>query len=118
MTEEELAELERLARAATPGPWVVEEYRDPDDNELCWYVGMKENETHKYWDVDSSVLKEMDAAYIAAANPQSVQRLIKECRTGNLVGRKLGAVIEVLAEHKEGMDPAVWEKLMEAMGTE
>lgn len=62
MTAEERAELRRLAEAATPGPWKVEEYEEWDDSgrRLCWYVDMPGNE-------DSTVLLEMDAAFIAAA---------------------------------------------------
>lgn len=85
MTAQEwLEELERLSEAATPGPWEAWQYNaaflgkggqgivtristrplDPDDDEVIKVA-------------DSPDITASDAAYIVAANPQTVQRLVK-----------------------------------------
>lgn len=85
MTAQEwLDELERLRKAATPGPWEAWQYNaaflgkggqgivtristrplDPEDDEVIKVA-------------DSPDITASDAAYIAAANPQTVQRLVE-----------------------------------------
>ncbi len=70
MTPDELSELERLARAATPGHWTVidDEYglRIPEVKGVC--EGCVGSLRPAY---------EKDAAYIAAASPQAVLGLIE-----------------------------------------
>ena len=74
----DIKELEALARAATPGEW---EY----DGDVWFYD--KENETpwllsESYDPVSKGGMdcSEADAAYIAAANPQTVLKLIEVIR--------------------------------------
>jgi hypothetical protein len=69
----DLEELERLARAATPGPW----YKDRDFPEvkqshtrLVAVCDPKANWSH------GMTLCQQDAAYIAAANPATILRLL------------------------------------------
>ncbi|MFK1287947.1 ead/Ea22-like family protein [Pseudomonas aeruginosa] len=76
------AELRRLAKAATPGPWtlyVPEDYQGPDElpgygvecaegRAIVW--GALEPETGCQFD--------RDAEFIAAANPQAILKLIAE----------------------------------------
>ncbi|MGI0560472.1 ead/Ea22-like family protein [Pseudomonas aeruginosa] len=76
------AELRRLAKAATPGPWtlyVPEDYQGPEElpgygvecaegRAIVW--GALEPETGCQFD--------RDAEFIAAANPQAILRLIEE----------------------------------------
>ncbi len=63
----DLDELERLARAATPGPWTYEEFRN-DKKEVLGAV-IKE----LGWSVDRE-----NGSYVAAANPAVVLELIAE----------------------------------------
>lgn len=65
MTEEQRAELEKLARAATPGPWCrdrmePETVRTEADHDIVVY----------------EVERNQDAAFIAAANPATVLDLL------------------------------------------
>lgn len=71
MTSEQLDELERLARAATPGPW------EAFDNHIVRpAVGAVEVDTGNPMIGDSS----NDTAYIAATNPKTVLALIERVR--------------------------------------
>jgi hypothetical protein len=85
MTAKELDKLEKLAKAATPGPWAYEEISEPgfrapadyeakdfaitDENRMCPAIVWEHGDHGKN-----------DAAYIAAAHPQTVLDLIAACR--------------------------------------
>lgn len=84
MTDEELAALEALAMAATPGPWV-------SDNPNAEYIAaLDANGAYEYVaDADPSDFSSVhrpraqivtNAAYIAAANPAAILGLIADVR--------------------------------------
>jgi hypothetical protein len=66
----DLDELARLARAATQGPWVVT--AEHGDGNVCMAHGDYPNSGYAHW----GHLRVRDAAYIAAANPETVLALI------------------------------------------
>lgn len=88
-----LEELERLARAATPGPWVRESLEPrtygldwvdgPDRRKLAVCGDVIGNGTHGYCEIVGCDEIAANAAYIAAANP--------------------AAVLAVIAAHKEAL---------------
>lgn len=103
VTVEELAELHRLAEAATPGPWEAQAPRvccslpngelDPDcpwNGKIGEAGGIMALDTSEdvvpWYTVD---LKMSDAAYIAAANPEAILRLL-----ATVEGLKLGATMQ------------------------
>lgn len=74
----DLDELERLAKAALPGPWVKRK-RDHETTE-SWSIeiqgsGIEIAEVDISFDVDN-----FNAAFIAAANPQTVLKLVGYAR--------------------------------------
>jgi hypothetical protein len=75
-----IEELKRLAQAATPGPWAVND--DPLINEGAPHLMTKDGYAiADFWGNESSLgLKgnERNAAYIAAANPAAVLDLIQQ----------------------------------------
>lgn len=89
MTDEELAELERLCAAATPGPW----YWNAEDEEMHTTVAVREEWPPGEWYDRTIVLdgvwwntgdagvraSESDIAFIAAART-ALPRLIAEVR--------------------------------------
>jgi hypothetical protein len=83
-------ELERLARAATPGPWVwtprvlqgdaqYAGYGDmggfvtPNGFPVCWFG---DNET--YYPTEGTPPSDTDTAFIAAANPATILAILSE----------------------------------------
>ena len=66
------AELKKLAEAATPGPWAQEEI-DPTDPEWGACDVFKEESGDI---VSSHVCSKENAAYIAAANPAAILKLL------------------------------------------
>lgn len=67
MTPADLDALERLARAATPGPWVSDGCDIKSPNEALWIY-------------DEGGHSEGDARYIAAMNPETTLALIARVR--------------------------------------
>ena len=99
LTSAELDELERLAKAATPGPWFqtgAPWFRDgsgvlagsPDGN-VAYLIadtddfGLPRDEYEGFPLGD----KEDDAAYIASANPATILRLLSLARAGLEAGK-------------------------------
>lgn len=85
MTEENLAELARLAEAATPGPWKShDEFVNAEKHFIC--------------EINNLAKPEQTAAYIAAANPEAVLGLI--ARIDELSARcaKLEAALQFYAD--------------------
>jgi hypothetical protein len=80
MSDIDLDKLERLARAATPGPWRQREQRDDGSTLASYEQGCF---------VESPNMAGEDAAYIAAANPSVVLALIERLR-------RLGEVRNIL----------------------
>ena len=68
-------ELERLARAATQEPWLVE-----DKTYVMRNLTVEESDDRAFGHVAASCDDERDAAYIAAANPAAILALIKLAR--------------------------------------
>lgn len=78
-----LAELERLALAATPGPWA--------DGPPAWFRGRKSEEDGKrpiqrpgHPGTMANVYGKENAAFIAAANPATVLKLIAAVRASEV----------------------------------
>lgn len=67
-----LAELEALAEGATEGPWVLTEFCNPFDDDTSWHVRYPDGD-------DSSIGRQEDAAFIAAART-AVPALCREVR--------------------------------------
>ena len=81
ITFDKLDELERLAKAAMPGPWAV--CTDPPNNH--WYsgrtIGRAVPQGARIADVDFySCLYQENAAYIAAVDPTTMLELIQQLR--------------------------------------
>jgi len=106
LTSAELDELERLAKAATPGPWFqtgAPWFRDgsgvlagsPDGN-VAYLIadtddfGLPRDEYEGFPLGD----KEDDAAYIASANPATILRLLSLARAGIEAGKAEGSMRE------------------------
>lgn len=81
MTAQEwLEELERLMKEATRGPWSKSEQgtNETYHHRIERYYGGKEVPEHIAYVVLPNVFSNLyDAAFIAAANPQTVQRLVE-----------------------------------------
>lgn len=116
----DLSELEKLARAATPGPWVAENYVDevglsviasdeadyisnPSRGQVC-HVSVIAGATGD--DRDGA---KTNAAYIAAANPETILALIAE-RDALRAGLE-----EIEAERDEALD---WAATVDRHGTD
>lgn len=65
MDGKSLADLRRLAEAATPGPW--------EQSEGGMYVDVVDDDSQV-----AEVIRRADAAFIAAANPAAVLALLDE----------------------------------------
>jgi hypothetical protein len=104
MTEQELRELERLAQAATPGPWaaigdpwgdgsvVRTGMGDPHGQRIICFIdpSMEEYEEELFGHRDYIT----DMAFIAAANPQTIQRLINRNRELKMREEALFTLVE------------------------
>jgi len=89
--ELDLNELERLALAATPGPWIAcgPSFGDPKPrylNEVCVDREEDDDDGYSVCDAPRTMEKESsdDMAYIAAANPAVVLELIRRLRGDDL----------------------------------
>jgi len=86
MNSEELDKLEALCRAATPGLWTC--IRN------TWYDGMRLGQHEligpKFnYSPDINEEEPKDAAYICAANPQTILRLVAQLRKASMLVRVL-----------------------------
>lgn len=82
LTSAELDELERLAKAATPGPW----YQPDDINPELIFSGAPDEPAFLLAEAfreDSDA----DATYIASANPATILRLLSLARAGLEAGK-------------------------------
>ena len=77
VTDTQLAALEKLAQAATPGPWVVYTDSNFDGHQIESEDGV---ERIVCPETSDGVRREEDAEYIAAANPAVMLGLIDELR--------------------------------------
>jgi hypothetical protein len=94
----DLDELERLAKAATPGPW---EYREADGSAaVCHRGGWVEAI------LPGSPQENSDAAYCAAANPATILALTAEVR-------RLRADLDGAGEmaNKNALDASRWQHI-------
>lgn len=83
----DLEELERLAKAATPGPWEASDYGSYDGQSEAWYVDTTSKQADIYsdeggiaanhWDADRG---KHDMQFVAAANPATILALTAEVR--------------------------------------
>ena len=76
-------ELERLAKAATPGPWTTKPDDDQRKHLLCTETGAW------FGVVEASPRNAADAAFIAAANPAVVLELVRRLRAAEGIVRDL-----------------------------
>jgi hypothetical protein len=97
MTGKELDELEKLAKAATPGPWAYEEisepgFRAPADYEAKDFAITDENRVCPAIVWEHGDHGKNDAAYIAAVHPQTVLTFIAACRERDALLETLEAI--------------------------
>lgn len=78
----DLDELERLARAATPGPFVLGEHEKRPGIPVLW---MWNGETLEL------TIEGKNAPYFAAANPTAVLELVQRLRVAEVIVRDLAA---------------------------
>lgn len=78
ISKEDLIRWLRVCDAATPGPWVVVDAKD-DDGKPEPFVGMKRHRINCYWELDSTLLSQQDAEFIAMAR-EAIPRLIEEIK--------------------------------------
>lgn len=96
-----LSELEQLAKAATPGPWAIGD----DSNDAVWCV-MSGRDCVATCSTETG-LHIADATFIAAANPETILRLIELLR--DMAGALIDAsndypkekAIKALAKYEE-----------------
>ncbi|HBP6808465.1 TPA: ead/Ea22-like family protein [Pseudomonas aeruginosa] len=116
------AELRRLAKAATPGPWtlyVPEDYQGPDElpgygvecaegRAIVW--GALEPETGCQFD--------RDAEFIAAANPQAILALLDEIDGLKAVNEVLRGALQAVVDDPtwRSNDNTLWPKIIKALG--
>lgn len=81
----DLDDLERLAKAATPGPWTTKPDDDARKHLLCTETGAW------FGRVEASPRNAADAAFIAAANPAVVLELVRRMRAAEGIVRDLSA---------------------------
>jgi len=98
----DLDEIERLARAATPGKWSVREtvingigygghWVETDHEDLIQITGSggARSFTHRVFDRQIHDDNEANAAYIAAANPATVLALVARLRAAEAALREI-----------------------------
>lgn len=84
MTDSELDDIERKAKAATPGPWEAPDH--PESVVDVWTaepLRAIDDRAAKEWDHPTAItpsIRGCDGAFIAAANPQAVLALVAEVR--------------------------------------
>lgn len=91
ITDKQIAEWERLAGAATAGPWIPWVVRDADDPEGHWLATSSKH-------VPTSEDAKVDAAFIAASR-EAVPALVaalREARASDPVRAALAAVADIL----------------------
>jgi len=96
-----LDELERLAKAATPGPW-----RKIECAYACYEIGHDHSGAGTV-EVTATTIVRRNAAFIAAFNPASVLELIRRAREGESYKRMFEAAcsdLGLINEHL-GLDP-------------
>ncbi|HFH4386427.1 TPA: ead/Ea22-like family protein [Pseudomonas aeruginosa] len=115
------AELRRLAKAATPGPWtlyVPEDYQGPEElpgygvecaegRAIVW--GALEPETGCQFD--------RDAEFIAAANPQAILALLDEIDGLKAVNEVLRGALQAVVDDPtwRSNDNTLWPKIIKAI---
>lgn len=101
MTQEQINELRKLAQAATPGAWVVND--DPLVNEGAPHLMTEDGYAiADFWGNESSLgLKgnERNSAYIASANPAAILELIRQLQAA----REILPVLKGLVADIQGM---------------
>jgi hypothetical protein len=98
MHDMNLNELEARAKVATPGPWHVDREKPHTEPYVC----------SKTWNISSDPMDDGDAAYIAAANPETILALIAMVREmGEALGQEVcgkpntANALKVLAKYNE-----------------
>ncbi|MDI2345926.1 ead/Ea22-like family protein [Pseudomonas aeruginosa] len=115
------AELRRLAKAATPGPWtlyVPEDYQGPEElpgygvecaegRAIVW--GALEPETGCQFD--------RDAEFIAAANPKAILALLDEIDRLKAENEALRGALQAVVDDPtwRSNDNTLWPKIIKAM---
>jgi len=101
MNDEELFELERLAKEATPGPWWV---GDIDDGFAAINSATHTGLASVVWQMDDDEVcgmrplpQEANARLIAAANPTVVEALISDLRSARALLAEAGEVLRPFA---------------------
>lgn len=110
ITDAELDRLEELARAATPGPWKAVEVKGGHHG-----VTSKDNYPNVVsawsdWEGYGHGSSGVNAAYIAAANPECVQQLIEDVRA-------LRSAISALMYYKPQGNAPAWDYAQELIKT-
>ena len=78
-----ITELEKLAKAATPGPWVIDWYVCREAGEELWRVPKSIGPIYpdeNHWARDHIGTSINDTNYLAAANPQTILAMIELLR--------------------------------------
>lgn len=96
------AALLALAKAATPGPWRADdEHGDIPDADAAWCVSATKDAGEWAYDIAFMAGRGADAddaAFIAAANPETVTRLCEELGKLRRGGATLGRIVDHYAE--------------------
>jgi len=101
--DERIADLEAKTAAATPGPWVTEWLGD--EEQYGWSVN-----GHDQWGnpVEVAISEEYneghDAAFIAAANPETVRALLEERRRLKVFEDRAAALVNIAWRAKTLVD--------------
>ena len=112
--ELDLNELDRLANAATPGPWILGRLESWDEDGVpIRYVYRTPRETHRTRmrvisgedDQGRKLDCDSDAAFIAAAHPAVVLELVRRLREAEAT---TAAARDVLAERRRQIEAEGW----------
>ena len=104
-------DLERKAKAATPGPWEAKKARKSDNHMIT-----ARSEHGRVWIANTAfpVDPTADAEFIAAANPATILRLIEELRRTKSGARTLGRIIE--QQNRDALDASGMHHVVDETG--
>jgi hypothetical protein len=104
MTEERLKEIDARAAAATPGPWELVDAHD-DYVRPEYYVVMKREAEHGFWDMDTSLMTRPEEPDFIAHAREDIPDLVAALREAWLEVRVLRDEADRLYRWSHGVSP-------------
>lgn len=115
MTRTNLDELESIARAATPGPWLTSK-TSHDTGALCVEVPDGDDEMSLAWDAGFgiTVMSAADATHVVATNPAATLALIAELRAERKRADEATESLDARWEHSDHTAAKYYRRMREA----